>query len=120
MARKIKKRASNKHNERIESLVRILIAIVSGIILAIWRYLIFALAIVNFFITIITGKRHTEIAEFSEYWNTEYYKYFRYLTFVSNKRPFPFSNLRKTNSFKEKYFRRPKPMSYYFLILRGR
>lgn len=97
------KRASKRSEERVESLIRIIVAIVSGIILGIWRYLIFVLAIVNLFITLITGKRHREIAEFSEYWNTEYYKYFRYLTFVSNKRPFPFSKLERISKFDKRH-----------------
>jgi len=99
MTKRERKSTSKKHDERVESLIRILIAIVSGIILGIWRYLIFALALVNLVITLTTGKRHREIAEFSEYWNTEYYKFFRYLTFVSNKRPFPFSSLERMSKF---------------------
>jgi hypothetical protein len=40
------------------------------------------------------------MAEFSEYWNTELYKYARYLTFVTNDRPFPFSDLERISKFK--------------------
>ncbi len=81
--------------ERKEAWFRIIVAIVSGIILFVWRYLVFILAIVNWFIVIFSGKKNKEIAGFSEYWNTELYKFVRYITFVSNSRPFPFSNLER-------------------------
>ncbi|MEI6731842.1 MAG: DUF4389 domain-containing protein [archaeon] len=85
--------------ERKEAWFRILVAIISGIILGVWRYLICLLALVNWLITVFSGKRNKSLAEFSEYWNTESYKFLRYLTFVSNKRPFPFSTMQRMSRF---------------------
>tara|TARA_B100002003_G_C13760454_1_gene377917 strand:- start:159 stop:536 length:378 start_codon:yes stop_codon:yes gene_type:complete len=96
--KKIKVTPRNK-SERVESLWRILVAIVTGIILEIWGYLIAILAVVNWIVTIISGKRSKDLAMFCEYWNTELYRYFRYLTGVSNVRPFPFSNIAKMTEF---------------------
>ena len=76
--------------ERKEGWFRILVAIVSGIILSIWKALIVFLSIINWLLVVIFGKRNRELAEFCEYWNSEMYRYLRYLTFVTNKRPFPF------------------------------
>jgi len=76
--------------ERKEAWFRIIVLIVSGIILNIWRALATILGIVNWFIVIISGNRNKEMAEFCEYWNTQLYKFIRYLTFVSNERPWPF------------------------------
>lgn len=90
---------TKKRIEQQEALFRIIVAIISGIILEVWKYLIYALAILNWIITLFAGKRNKEIASFSEYWNTEVYKFIRYMTFVSNKRPFPFSNLEKISKF---------------------
>ena len=90
-----------KINERKEAWFRIIVAIVSGIILGIWKYLIFILAIVNWFIVIFSGKRNKELADFCEYWNTEMYKFVRYMTFISNKRPFPFSSMEKISKFEK-------------------
>jgi len=90
-----------KLSERKEGWFRIIVAIVSGVILAIWRYLVFILSIVNWFITIFSGKRNRELAGFSEYWNTEVYKFARYMTFVSNKRPFPFTNMERISKFEK-------------------
>jgi hypothetical protein len=88
-----------KKNEKKEAWFRIIVAIISGIILELWGYLIGVLAIIHWFIVIFTGKRNRDLAWFCEYWNTELYKYIRYLTFVSNKRPFPFSKMERLSSF---------------------
>jgi len=93
--------AKKRLSERKEAWFRIIVAIVSGIILGIWRYLIVVLAIVNWLIVVFSGKRNKELVIFCEYWNTEVYKFIRYLTFVSNKRPFPFSNMEKISKFEK-------------------
>ena len=53
----------------------------------------------NWFIVVFSGRRNRDLAELSEYWNTERYKFIRYLTFVSNVRPFPFSNVERMSKF---------------------
>jgi len=89
----------DKSIERKEAWFRIIVLIIAGIILGIWRYLIFILIVINWFVTIFSGKRNKELALFCEYWNTEMYKFMRYFTFVSNKRPFPFSKLERISKF---------------------
>ena len=89
-------------DERAEALMRIVVGIISGIILGLWKALIQILVIVHWVITIITGERNKDIAEFSEIWNTQIYIFLRYMTFVTNKRPFPFNNLEKSMSKFEK------------------
>lgn len=84
--------------ERTEILLRIPIAIVSGIILGVWRYFIFVICIVNWIYTLFAGKRMKQLAELSEVWNTQVYTYLRYLTLVNNDRPFPFNDLTKNFS----------------------
>lgn len=84
--------------ERAEIFMRILVAIISGIILGVWKWFIFVLGIVNWIYTLFAGKRLKELAEMSEIWNTQMYTFLRYMTLVSNKRPFPFTNLAKNIS----------------------
>tara|TARA_Y100000296_G_C5131284_1_gene235713 strand:- start:351 stop:626 length:276 start_codon:yes stop_codon:yes gene_type:complete len=84
--------------ERAEALMRIVVGIVSGIILAVWRWLICVFAIANFVYTIFAGKRLKELADLSEIWNTQWYTFQRYSIFVSNRRPFPFTKLEKSMS----------------------
>jgi len=85
-------------SERKEVLIRIVVAIVSGIILGVWRWFIFVLAAVNWIYTLFSGKRMQELATMSEIWNTQIYIYLRYLTMVTNERPFPFRKLTKSFS----------------------
>ena len=88
-----------KTSERKEAGFRIIVAIISGIILAVWKVLIVIFTMLNWIIVVFSGKRNKSLAELSEYWNTEIYKYVRYLTFVSNKRPFPFSDAERMSKF---------------------
>lgn len=85
-------------SERKEAWMRILVYIVSGIILGLWKALIQILVIVNWVIVMITKKRNKEIAKFCEIWNTQVYVFLKYMTFVNNKRPFPFADLEKNMS----------------------
>ena len=88
--------------ERAEALMRIVVAIVTGIILYFWGYLVAVLLVINFVYTIFAGKRMKELAELCEVWNTQAYVLKRYLIFESNKRPFPFANLKGSMSRFEK------------------
>src|SRR5438046_419659 len=67
--------------ERKEALMRIVIGIVSGIVLAVWKVFTQVLAIVNFFYTLAKAKRSKELAEMCELWNTQLYIYIRYMIF---------------------------------------
>lgn len=91
---------AKKMSERKEAWFRIIVAVVSGIILGLWKALIQILAVINWLITVFSGKRNKELANFCEFWNTEMYKFVRYLTFVTNERPFPFTSLQRYSKFK--------------------
>jgi hypothetical protein len=89
-------------SEKKEGWMRIIVCIISGIILHLWGALVCALAIVNFFIVIFSGKRNKDLAEFAEVWNTQEYTFIKYMIFESNYRPFPFNPLEKSMSKFEK------------------
>jgi hypothetical protein len=89
-------------NERVEALLRILIGLISGIILTLWKVLIQVIVIIHWIFVLISGERSKGLAEFVEMWNTQIYVYLRYMTLVSNERPFPFKGLTKNlSSFKK-------------------
>lgn len=88
-----------KKSERKEAWFRILVLIISGIILSVWKVLVIIIAVINWLITVFSGKRDKALAEFSEYWNTESYKFSRYLTSVCNTRPFPFTEMERMSRF---------------------
>ena len=81
--------------EQKEAWMRILVLIVSGIVLCVWRYFVIVLGIINFFYAIFKSKRMKNLAEMSEIWNTQWYVFQRYMIFESNFRPFPFTKLQK-------------------------
>ena len=83
-----------KINEREEVLIRLISFLVTGLILWLWAYLIILLLIVNWIIVIFNGKSNKELVDFCEIWNTESYRFVRYITMESNERPFPFSSLK--------------------------
>ncbi len=85
-----------------EAWMRIVVLLVSGIVLSVWRYFVMVLAIVNFFYTVFKAKRMKSLADMSEVWNTQYYIFQRYMIFESNKRPFPFKKIEKSMSKFEK------------------
>jgi len=80
-------------SERTEAWMRIPVGIVSGIMLGVWRMLIVVFAVFNFVAVVFTKKRVKDLGELSEVWNTQQYLFVRYMTFSSNKRPFPFDKL---------------------------
>lgn len=84
-----------KFSQRKETLMRIIVCVVTGIILVLWRYFVGALVIVNFVYSLFTAKRLKELATLSEIWNTQWYHFQRYMTFMTNVRPFPFTSLAK-------------------------
>ncbi len=85
--------------ERKEAWMRILVAIVSGIILKLWGVVVLIVGVINWLIQLFSAKRNRSLANFCEPWNTEMYKYMRYLTAVSNARPFPFSSVERMSKF---------------------
>jgi hypothetical protein len=90
---------AKKRTERKEAWFRVLVLIVSGILLGLWKILVAFLAVINWFVVMFSNKRNKGIAEFCEYHNTEAYKFMRYLTFVNNVRPFPFTDLQRMSRF---------------------
>jgi hypothetical protein len=88
-------------SERKEAWFKILVAIISGVILHFWGIVILIVGIINWLIVVFSGKRNKSLANFCEPWNTEKYKYLRYLTSVSNTRPFPFSNVERMSKFEK-------------------
>ena len=84
--------------ERSEVFMRIVVLVVTGIILAVWKWLIIIFFVINWFYVLFAGKRLKELAEMSEVWNSQWYVFQRYLIFVTNKRPFPFTKLEKSMS----------------------
>ncbi len=94
-----KKSDPKKKAERLEALMRLAVFIVTGIIVYLWGYVSLFLIFVNWIWTLITGKRNQAIAEFNEHWGSTLYYFVRYMSGVSNERPFPFSKIKTISKF---------------------
>jgi len=77
---------------RLEAILRIPIGFVCGLMLGIWKVVVQVVVLIHFVYAIITGKRNKGMAEFCNKWVTYAYNYLRYMTFTTNKRPFPFED----------------------------
>ena len=75
--------------------MRILVLIVSGAILGIWRFFIYLIVFVHLDYVLIAGKRMKDFAVWGETWNTQWYIFQKYIIFLDNRRPFPFRKLEK-------------------------
>jgi hypothetical protein len=87
--------------ERSEALLRIVVCIVSGVILYVWGYLWIVLVLANWIYALFVGKRSKDLAEFNEYYNTELYRFARYLSGMRNERPFPFTSMQRMSKFEK-------------------
>jgi len=92
---------AKKVSERKELLWRILIFFASGIVLGVWNLFVRILILVNLIIVLFTDKRNREVANLCEIWNSEAYRLMRYITFETNERPFPFTNLNTLGKFEK-------------------
>ena len=79
--------------ERAEAFIRIVVCIISGLILGLWKGIVQIVTILHWIYVVFSGKRSKGLAEFCNLWNTQIYRYIRYLTFTTNERPFPFTGM---------------------------
>ena len=89
---------AKKKSERKEAWMRIIVLIVSGIVIGVWKVFVQVLAVVNWFYAVFSGKRMKSLADLSEVWNTQNYFFMKYMVFENNFRPFPFTKLQKSMS----------------------
>ncbi len=79
--------------ERGEAFVRILVAIIGGIIIGFWEVFVKLVFLIHWIYVLITGRRNEGLARLGNYFVSYVYKYMRYVYFTTNKRPFPFTDL---------------------------
>jgi len=91
----VKKEEKELKKNKNEAWMRIPIGIVSGTIIYVWAYLIALFFLINFIYRIFTGKILKELVEMSNVWIMQNYVFLRYMTFNTDERPFPFSELKK-------------------------
>ncbi len=75
-----------------EIFFRIIVLIVNWIIFYFWSILIGILLLINLIIVIFTQKTNKDIGDFAQVWVSELTKTVGYVFFVSDEKPFPFSD----------------------------
>jgi hypothetical protein len=96
-----KKKKKEMTPERREAWMRIPVAIVSGIILHVWGFFIFIFALVQLILTIAEDRKNKELLRMCNVYLVQLYIFVKYVTFLSDKRPFPFADLEKEIDEKE-------------------
>lgn len=82
-------------SERTEAIMRIIVGLITGLILEVWGFITMAVVLLHWFYALFTNKRSKYLAEFANKWVTVTYQWARYVSFTTNKRPFPFSDFGK-------------------------
>jgi hypothetical protein len=82
-------------SERSEIFMRIIVLIVCCIVLGVWKALIQIMTVVHWFVVLFTGKRNKDFANWSMIWTSQMFRFYKYMTFGTNVRPFPFTSLSK-------------------------
>jgi hypothetical protein len=91
MAKKRKKLSPEKR----EAWMRVPIFIVSGIILHVWGCFILIFALVQLILILSKNKNNKKLLKMCYVYLIQLYVFVKYITFLSDKRPFPFGELEK-------------------------
>jgi len=75
--------------------MRIPVFILSGFILYVWGFFVLIFSLVQLVVLLTEGKKEKEFSHISSMFSNQIYIFFKYLTFLSNERPFPFRKLKK-------------------------
>ena len=94
-----KKGELKKSSERKEALLRLAVLLVTGLVVYLWGYVSYFLMLINWIVALITGARNQAIAEFIENWTSTMYYFTKYLSGMSNERPFPFNKIKIIGKF---------------------
>jgi len=81
--------------EKKEAWMRIPICIISGFILYVWGFFVLIFALVQFILILSKDKKNKELSRMCDVYLIQLYTFVRYVTFLSDKRPFPFGELEK-------------------------
>ena len=75
--------------------MRIPVFILSGIILHVWGFFVLIFSLAQLVLLLVEGKKEKEFTHISSMFSNQIYTFFKYITFLSDERPFPFSKIKK-------------------------
>lgn len=80
---------------RRELWMRIPVFILSGVILYVWGFFVLIFSLAQLVLLLVEGKKEKEFTHISSIFSNQIYIFFKYITFLSDERPFPFSKIKK-------------------------
>ncbi len=75
--------------------MRIPVFIISGAILHVWGCFIFIFALVQLILILLKEKKEREFVNMFVMFSEQLYCFMKYITFLSEEKPFPFAKLKK-------------------------
>jgi len=75
--------------------MRIPVFILSGMILHVWGFFILIFSLVQLVLLLVGDKKEEEFTSISRKFSNQIYFFFKYITFLSEKKPFPFEKIKK-------------------------
>lgn len=91
------KKRSKKNYEPSQVLYRLLVLLVCGIIFYFWNIFTAVIFIINLIIALVKKKPNKDLIRFCSIWLIQLTITLKYLLFMSDEKPFPFSDI-KINS----------------------
>lgn len=76
--------------------MRIPVFIISGAILYIWGIFMLCFSIAQFVIILIDDKKNRDLIRWCHLFNIQAYDFLNYISFVSERKPFPFGHIQKS------------------------
>lgn len=93
----MKKERKKKKRIKVKNVwMRIPVFIISGVILYVWGFFVLCFCIAQFVIILVEDKKSKELVHLCRLFNIQAYDFMNYITFVSERRPFPFGPLEKS------------------------
>jgi len=75
--------------------MRIPVFLLSGMILHVWGFFVLIFSIVQFVLILTERKTEKEFLNISSMFCSQIYCFFKYITFLSEEKPFPWGKLKK-------------------------
>ena len=75
--------------------MRIPVAIVSGAILHVWGCFVLIFSLVQMILVLTNNKKEKEFLNINAIFSNQIYCFFRYISFISEEKPFPWGKLGK-------------------------
>jgi hypothetical protein len=75
--------------------MRIPVFIVSGMIVYVWGFFVLIFSLVQLILILTERKKEKEILNISSMFSNQIYCFFKYISFISEEKPFPFEKIKK-------------------------